>query len=209
MAAARRREVQLPGELAAGDATFPVIAVEVVGRHAHAIEPVLHVRPTGDDARVVVCVDGTKRVLARRDQVVHRTSTMARHDAVLGFAVVQQLVLDRTCPHGRGIDGTIEHTAVAARRQAPFEFEFEVVISSDTDDVATPRSRQRELAIAGLPARIQCGLTDAAPLRDIGERLPWYGRCGRAAGCQCGEQDRNDPRAVHAQSTTRQNTAFR
>lgn len=159
--------------------------------------------------RVVVLVDRTEHGACRHDQVVDGTGAVAGDDAVFGLAIIQQLVLHGTRPHRRGVDGAIEQAAVAARRQAPLQFQLEIAVRADTEDVAATGFGEHKFVVADLPARIQRGAADTAPLRRIGERLPGRCRRGRAAGDECGQQDRHDPQAAHAQSTTRQNTALR
>ena len=209
MPATRLGELRLARELARRHASAPVVAVRIVRGDKHAIEPMLHAGTAGDDARLIVRVDRPQHIACRCDQVVDGARPMAGDGAVLRFAVVEQLVLHRTRPDRRRVDRAIEQPAVATGRQPPFQFQLEVAVRVDADDVAASGRGQREFAIADLPARVERGRADAAPPAGIDQRLPGRIRGRRTACQQCGEQDRGDPRAAHAQSTTRQNTAFR
>lgn len=163
MPTARPGEAGLRDELAGGHAAAPVVAVEIVGGDLAAVEPMLDPRAAGDDPCLVVLLRRTQYRTLRRDQIVDRSGTVRGFEAVFGRGIVEQLVFGRTPPDGFDIGGAIEQAAVAARRQPPFELQFEIVVLRIADDIAAAGRGEREFAIDYLPARIQRALADVVP----------------------------------------------
>src|SRR5690606_10449452 len=151
------------GELARGDAFFPLPAAELVLDDLDTVQPVLDAVADRDDPRFVPLPGGADDAARRGIEAVARTGARQRIPAVRVPRVVEHLHLRGTLVDPFvSLLGAVEDAAVTAGADLPLERELEVAVLRLRDDVAA-RTDTCERAVPDGPAFGELGAVIPAP----------------------------------------------